>query len=155
MAPLERFFAFLIALEVLVNIYVSENGPTPEASQRELAYARIRDNIAGILDADAVDRLTQRFIEPSFGDRARFYTTMHGWGIDVFQEIRQLYSLRNQAVHGDPVIIGTEEVRRAHEICVQSLKADLGVKADLGWEHEPKLLGIQLEYEVRIRTSGS
>jgi hypothetical protein len=132
----------------LVNTYVSENGPTPDVSERELTFARIQDRVAGILEANEVNRLAQRFIEPSFGDRARFYTTMRGWDPEVFQEIRQLYNLRNQAVHGDPVLIGTDEVRRAHEICVKSLKAELGVTEDLGWEHEPKLLGIQIKYEL-------
>lgn len=46
------------------------------------------------------------------------------------------------------MLIGTDEVRRAHEICVKSLKAELGVTEDLGWEHEPKLLGIQIKYEL-------
>ena len=105
----------------------------------------------GILNADEARRLAERFIEASFGDRARFYTTMHGWDDEVNEEIRQLYILRNRVVHGDSVIIGTEEVRRAHEMCVKLLKTELGVTVDLGWEHEPKVLGIRVEYELVSR----
>jgi hypothetical protein len=93
---------------------------------------------------------TSRFIEPSFGDRARFYTKTHGWGSEFYDEIRHLYNLRNQAVHGDPVIIGIDEVRRAQAICVKSLKSELGIADDLPWEHEPQLLGIRLTYQ-RLR----
>ena len=146
--PLERFFSFLVGLEALVNSYASEHGPTPEASERELAFERIRDKVAGVLDANDVSRLAERFIEPSFGDRARFYAARRGWDTVVYDEIRQLYSLRNQAVHGDPVIIGIDDVRRAHEICVKSLKAELGITVNLAWEQEPKLLGIRVEYEL-------
>ena len=146
--PLERFFSFLVGLEVLVNSHASEHGPTPEASERELAFERIRDKVAAMLDASNVNRLAERFIEPSFGDRARFYTERRGWDPGIYEEIRQLYHLRNRAVHGDPVIIGTDDVRRAHKICVKSLKAELGIVGDLGWEHEPKLLGTRLTYEL-------
>ncbi len=75
-----------------------------------------------------------------------------GWHLEVYGEIRQLYNLRNQAIHGDPVLIGTQEARRPHEICAKSLKAELGIMENLRWEHEPKLPGLSLEYEL-LRSS--
>ena len=146
--PLDRFFAMLVALEALINAYAAEHGPLPEVLKREHTFAKIRDHVGGVLDASDVSRLSERFIEPSFGDRARFYMTEHGWNPEVYDEIRQLYNLRNQAVHGDPVLIGTDEVRRAHEMCVKLLKAELHITEDMGWEHEPKILGIRVEYEL-------
>lgn len=113
-----------------------------------MAFEAIRAKVSGILNEDDVKRLAEKFIEPSFGDRARFYTTMRGWDLEIDIEIRQLYSLRNQAVHGDPVVIGAQEARRAHEICAKSLKAELGVTEEFLWEHEPKLLGLSIEYEL-------
>lgn len=151
--PLDSFFAMLVALEALINAYAAEHGPVPEVLEREHTFAKIRDRVAEVLDAADVSRLSERFTQPSFGDRARFYTTAHGWNSEVYEEIRQLYNLRNQTVHGDPVIIGTDEVRRAREMCVKLLKAELPITEDLGWEHEPKILGLRVEYELVRSTS--
>ena len=59
-------------------------------------------------------------------------------------------------VHGDPVMIGAHDVRRAHEICVKSLKAELGIVVNLEWEQEPNLLGVRVEYKlVKTNSEGS
>jgi hypothetical protein len=132
--PLERFFSFLVGLEALVNANASEHGPAPESSERAITFEKVRNELAKVLSHNVMSRLAERFIEPSFGDRARFYTKTHGWGSEFYDEIRHLYNLRNQAVHGDPVIIGIDEVRRAQAICVKSLKSELGIADDLPWD---------------------
>lgn len=45
-------------------------------------------------------------------------------------------------------MIGTADMRQAHEMCVKLLKAELEISVELGWEHEPKIFGIRLEYEL-------
>ena len=94
-----------------MNCCASEYGPIPEVSERNAIFAKIRAEIGGVLEENDMQRLADRFIEPSFGDRARFYTEQRGWDSGFYDEIRQLYNLRNQAVHGDPVVIGTDEAR--------------------------------------------
>ncbi|MBI4337966.1 MAG: hypothetical protein HY683_09100 [Chloroflexi bacterium] len=148
--PLDKFLAYFIGIETILNAYAAEHGPIPEVLDRETRVERILSALQGDFSSEELGLARQRLVESTLTERAKFYVVEHHWNAYLVEKFRLLARLRSNAVHGDATDIDESRVSEAHKFLFGLLKAELCL-GDLAWETLPTISRFDLRYELLLQ----
>ncbi|MDP2936432.1 MAG: HEPN domain-containing protein [Dehalococcoidia bacterium] len=143
----DKFLAYFIGIEAILNAHLSEYGPAPDVVRRSARFDSLLKHLDKKPTKDDASMLRQKLTEATLTERAKFYIARRGWENAAASKFKRLARVRSDLVHGSRSDIGFQETYEAKALLLRLLKSELGLPPALEWEKIPQISSVKMHYE--------